>query len=89
MALFQIKKLLKPDGKLVIAGEVQPENAFKRMAHFLVRLPLALKPGQNHSQTYRKKLPNQGSQLLKKSVRFLIVLSCYQQIIPIKPMIIG
>jgi len=42
MALFQIKKLLKPNGKLVIAVEVQPDNFFKRMAHFIVRLPLAI-----------------------------------------------
>ncbi len=42
MALFQIKKLLKPNGKLVIAGEVQPDNFFKRIAHFFVRLPLAI-----------------------------------------------
>ncbi len=42
LALFQIKKLLKPDGKLVISGEVQPKNLFKRLAHFFVRLPLAI-----------------------------------------------
>ena len=42
LALFQIKKLLKPDGKLVIAGEVQPDNILKRVAHFFVRLPLAI-----------------------------------------------
>jgi ubiquinone/menaquinone biosynthesis C-methylase UbiE/NAD-dependent dihydropyrimidine dehydrogenase PreA subunit len=41
LALFQIKKLLKPGGKLVVAVEVQPDNFFKRMAHFLIRLPLA------------------------------------------------
>ncbi|GMT45061.1 MAG: hypothetical protein IEMM0006_0893 [bacterium] len=42
MALFQIKKLLKPNGKLVIAVEVQPDSFFKRMAHLFVRLPLAI-----------------------------------------------
>ncbi|HKI87946.1 MAG TPA: HgcAB-like fusion protein [Draconibacterium sp.] len=42
LVLYQIKKLLKPGGKLVIAAEVSPHNLFKRMAHFIVRLPLAL-----------------------------------------------
>ena len=42
MVLLQIKKLLKPDGKLVIAVEVQPDSFFKRMAHLFVRLPLAI-----------------------------------------------
>lgn len=41
LALYQIKKLLKPDGKLVIAVEVPPENLFKRIVHAMVRLPLA------------------------------------------------
>ena len=42
MALLQIKKLLKPNGKLVIAVEVQPDNLLRRMAHFFVRLPLTV-----------------------------------------------
>jgi len=42
LAFYQIKKLLKPDGKLVIAAEVQPANLFKRIIHFIVRLPLAV-----------------------------------------------
>lgn len=42
IVLYQIKKLLKPSGKLVIAVEVQPKNLFKRITHFLVRLPLTV-----------------------------------------------
>ena len=42
LALYQIKKLLKPNGKLVIAVEVQPKNLIKRITHFIVRLPLAI-----------------------------------------------
>jgi len=39
---YQMKKLLKPKGQMVIAVEVQPKNFLKRMAHFFVRLPLTL-----------------------------------------------
>ncbi len=42
LALYQIKKLLKPNGKLVIAVEVQPRNFFKQITHFFIRLPLAI-----------------------------------------------
>ncbi|GBD91587.1 demethylmenaquinone methyltransferase [bacterium BMS3Abin04] len=42
LVLYQIKKLLKPNGKLVIAVEVQPDDLFKRIAHFFVRLPLTV-----------------------------------------------
>ena len=42
LVLCQIKKLLKPNGTLVIAVEVQPDNLFKRIAHFFVRLPLTI-----------------------------------------------
>ena len=42
LALHQIKKLLKPDGTLVIAVEVQPRKPLKKIIHFLVRFPLAV-----------------------------------------------
>jgi len=42
LVLLQIKKLLKPGGKLVLAVETQPRSFLKRIAHFLVRLPLAV-----------------------------------------------
>ncbi len=42
LVLYQIKKLLKPNGKLVIAVEVTPNNLFKRITHFFVRLPLTI-----------------------------------------------
>ncbi len=42
LALNQIKKILKPNGILVIAVEVQPEKLLKKIIHFLVRSPLAI-----------------------------------------------
>jgi ubiquinone/menaquinone biosynthesis C-methylase UbiE/NAD-dependent dihydropyrimidine dehydrogenase PreA subunit len=42
LALSQIKKVLKPDGTLVIAAEVQPEKFLKKIMHFLARLPLTI-----------------------------------------------
>lgn len=42
LALSQIKKVLKPDGTLVIATEVQPEKFLKKIIHFLARLPLTI-----------------------------------------------
>ncbi len=40
--LHQISKLLKPNGQLVIAGEVRPKQFLKRFIHFLIRFPLAV-----------------------------------------------
>ncbi|HDL18915.1 MAG TPA: class I SAM-dependent methyltransferase [Bacteroidetes bacterium] len=40
--LKEIKRLLKPDGYLLIADEVVPENYIKKIIHFIFRLPLAL-----------------------------------------------
>jgi len=42
LVLQQVRKLLKPDGKLIIAGEIRPRNFIKRTLHFLVRMPLAV-----------------------------------------------
>ncbi len=42
LALFQIRKLLKPNGKLVIAVEVKPQKFFKRLVYAFIRLPLAV-----------------------------------------------
>lgn len=42
LALYQIRKILKPHGTLVMAVEVQPGNELKKIIHFLVRFPLAV-----------------------------------------------
>ena len=42
LALRQIKRLLKPGGKLVIAVEVEPRKILQRVGHFLIRLPLSI-----------------------------------------------
>ena len=42
LALSQIKKVLKSEGTLVIATEVQPEKWLKRIIHVFARLPLAI-----------------------------------------------
>ena len=77
LALYQIKKLLKPNGKLVIAVEVQPNNLFKRITHFIVRLPLAIltyiiaqtgtKPFENISEEVTKS----GFSIIKEERSFL------------------
>lgn len=77
LALYQIKKLLKPNGKLVIAVEVQPKNLVKRITHFLVRLPLAIltyiiaqtgtKPFKNISEEVTKS----GFSIIKEERSFL------------------
>ncbi len=77
LALYQIKKLLKPNGKLIIAVEVQPKNLFKRIAHFLVRLPLTVltyiisqtgtKPFTNISEEVTKS----GFSIIKEELSFL------------------
>ncbi len=77
VALYQIKKLLKPNGKLVIAVEVQPKNIIKRITHFIVRLPLAIltyiiaqtgtKPFKNISEEVTKS----GFSIIKEERSFL------------------
>jgi len=42
LALHQIHKLLRKNGTLVIAVEVQPRRILKRILHFLLRLPLSI-----------------------------------------------
>ena len=42
LVLKQIKKLLKPGGIFILAGEISPKNPLKRIIHFLVRLPLSV-----------------------------------------------
>ncbi len=42
LVLGQIKRLLKPQGKLIIACEVLPKGRLKRMLHFLIRFPLSI-----------------------------------------------
>ncbi len=77
MALYQIKKLLKPDGKLVIAGEVQPDNTLKRVAHFFVRLPLAMityliaQTGTKPLAHLPEEVTRSGFLLLKEEYSFL------------------
>ena len=40
-AYTEINRVLKDSGRLVLAGEVKPQGFFKRLIHFLIRLPLA------------------------------------------------
>jgi ubiquinone/menaquinone biosynthesis C-methylase UbiE/NAD-dependent dihydropyrimidine dehydrogenase PreA subunit len=42
LALYQINKLLKPDGTFVIAVEVPPGKLIKKIIHYLVRFPLTI-----------------------------------------------
>ena len=40
--LEQSKKLLKPDGRIIIADEVVPEKSLSRLLFYIIRLPIAL-----------------------------------------------
>ena len=40
-AYTEINRVLKDSGTLVLAGEVKPQGFFKKLIHFLIRLPLA------------------------------------------------
>jgi len=40
-AYTEINRLLKDSGTLILAGEVKPQGFFKKLIHFLIRLPLA------------------------------------------------
>jgi ubiquinone/menaquinone biosynthesis C-methylase UbiE/NAD-dependent dihydropyrimidine dehydrogenase PreA subunit len=42
LTLLQIRKLLKPEGTVVIAVEVRPRELIKKMIHLVVRFPLAV-----------------------------------------------
>jgi demethylmenaquinone methyltransferase/2-methoxy-6-polyprenyl-1,4-benzoquinol methylase len=42
LALHQIKKILKPNGTLVVAVEVQPGKLLKKIVYYLVRFPLTV-----------------------------------------------
>jgi demethylmenaquinone methyltransferase/2-methoxy-6-polyprenyl-1,4-benzoquinol methylase len=42
LALHQIKKILRPNGTLVIAVEVQPGKPLKKIIYYLVRFPLTV-----------------------------------------------
>lgn len=42
LLLSEIRRLLKPGGRLVIAVEVVPTGIFQRIIHFLIRLPLTV-----------------------------------------------
>jgi len=39
-ALAQVARILKPGGLLLLADEVRPPSRFKRLLHFLIRIPL-------------------------------------------------
>jgi ubiquinone/menaquinone biosynthesis C-methylase UbiE/NAD-dependent dihydropyrimidine dehydrogenase PreA subunit len=38
----ELYRILKPDGKLVVAGEVRPQNLVKRILYYTLRIPLAI-----------------------------------------------
>jgi len=77
LVLYQIKKLLKPNGKLVIAVEVQPNNLFKRIAHFIVRLPLVVltyiiaQTGTKPATNISKEVTKSGFSIIKEERSFL------------------
>ncbi len=76
MVLSGAKKLLKPDGKLVIAGEIQPESLLKRVIHFLIRLPLAVityliaQTGTKPLKNIRKEVERSGFSIFKEERSF-------------------
>ncbi len=40
--LKEIKRILKPEGLLLIADEVRPNSIIKRVLHWLIRFPLVI-----------------------------------------------
>ncbi len=40
--LKQVRRILKPEGMLLIADEVRPANIVKRIIHLLIRIPLVI-----------------------------------------------
>ncbi len=84
LVLQHIRKILKPDGRLIIAVEVQPENFFKKIIHSLIRFPLAVLTyliAQTGTKPYTQvfeEINNAGLTIVKKERSFLdsfIVLS--------------
>jgi len=77
LVLNQIKKLLKSKGKLVIAGEAQPEKLFKRITHFIVRLPLSIityvvaQTGTKPFTNIAEELIKSGFSIIKEERSFL------------------
>ncbi len=84
LVLFQVKKLLKPGGELVIAVEVPPNSLFKRIIHFFVRLPLTVityiisQTGTKPFKNISEEVTDAGFSIIKEERSFLdsfIVLS--------------
>lgn len=77
LVLNQIKKLLKPNGKLIIAGEVVPENWLKRMIHFIIRLPLSIltyliaQTGTKPLTNISRELSDSGFSIIERELSFL------------------
>jgi len=77
LALYQIKKLLKVNGKLVIAVEVQPKNLLKRIIHFFVRLPLTIityiiaQTGTKPFTNIEEEVENSGFSIISEERSFL------------------
>ncbi|VAX27514.1 hypothetical protein MNBD_IGNAVI01-1399 [hydrothermal vent metagenome] len=77
LVLFQIKKLLKPNGKLVIAVEVKPSNLFKRIAHYFIRLPLSIityiiaQTGTNPFSNISEEVTKSGFSIVNEERSFL------------------
>ena len=77
LALHQIKRLLKPNGKFILASEVRPENFLKRMIHSLVRFPLAVltylvaQTGTKPLKDIGEEVSNSGFTILSEQRSFL------------------
>lgn len=77
LALFEMKKLLKPKGKLVIAVEVRPKNIFKRFIHSLIRFPLSIityiiaQTGTKAISGLKDEVLNSGFSILNEELSFL------------------
>jgi ubiquinone/menaquinone biosynthesis C-methylase UbiE/NAD-dependent dihydropyrimidine dehydrogenase PreA subunit len=77
LALHHIRKLLKPDGTFVVAGEVRPKILLKRVIHFLVRFPLTVltyiiaQTGTKPFNRIREEITLAGLQIISENRSFL------------------
>jgi ubiquinone/menaquinone biosynthesis C-methylase UbiE len=86
--LRQIDRLLRPGGLLLLADEVVPRGAVKRLLHWCLRLPLALLTSLLTQTTTRplKRLPErvQAAGFLIESIR-LNALGAFVELVARKP----